>query len=244
MRSVLHTLFKSFGLSVSRFDDKQYSRRKNFFRHKAVYEKYKAYTMIPLLNYLDNLEIASMCAAVKGDVVECGVWKGGMIAGVSEILGTGRKYWLFDSFEGLPPARQKDGRDALEWQNKKDGEYYYDNCTADPRFAEEVMQLAGAADYSIVKGWFSDTLPSARIEKIALLRLDGDWYDSTMTCLDNLYHRVADGGIVIIDDYYFWEGCARAVHDFLSKNDISDRIEQTENGVAYIVKNKKFIGFN
>src|SRR4249919_589472 len=135
MRSVIHQLLKPFGLTISRFDESHSVKRKNFFRHKTLYEKYRTYTMIPVLNFLVNLEIASLSLPVSGDIVECGVWKGGMIAGISEILGPARRYWLFDSFEGLPPAKQRDGKDALKWQSQKDGEYYYDNCSADPHFA-------------------------------------------------------------------------------------------------------------
>ncbi|HUP59862.1 MAG TPA: TylF/MycF/NovP-related O-methyltransferase [Thermoanaerobaculia bacterium] len=70
----------------------------------------------------------------------------------------------------------------------------------------------------IRKGWFQDTLPSAKHEigSIAVLRLDGDWYESTRVCLDNLYDLVAPGGYVIIDDYNYWEGCKRAVDEFLA----------------------------
>jgi O-methyltransferase len=69
---------------------------------------------------------------------------------------------------------------------------------------------------------------------IALLRLDGDWYESTMACLDALYDRVVPGGLVIIDDYYTWDGCARAVHDFLSRRGVSARIRQWANAICYL----------
>jgi Macrocin-O-methyltransferase (TylF) len=70
---------------------------------------------------------------------------------------------------------------------------------------------------------------------IAVLRLDGDWYDSTMLCLEHLFPLVVPGGLMLIDDYYTWDGCARAVHDYLSREQAAGRIEKTSGGVTYIV---------
>ena len=71
---------------------------------------------------------------------------------------------------------------------------------------------------------------------IAVLRLDGDWYDSTMLCLEHLLPLAVPGGLMLIDDYYTWDGCARAVHDYLSREQAAERIEKTSGGVAYIVR--------
>jgi O-methyltransferase len=102
------------------------------------------------------------------------------------------------------------------------------------------MELANSQNHSIVQGWFDVTIPNAKIpEPIAILRLDGDWYDSTMVCLENLYPLVADNGIIIIDDYYAWDGCSRAVHDYLSKNNLPLRISKTKNDVCYIINTKQ-----
>jgi O-methyltransferase len=88
-----------------------------------------------------------------------------------------------------------------------------------------------------VKGWFQDTVPKLALpEPIALLRLDGDWYESTMDCLLGLYDRVAPLGVIVLDDYHFWEGCTRAVHDFLSRRQLVARIRGSPHGVAYILK--------
>jgi O-methyltransferase len=147
---------------------------------------------------------------------------------------------LFDSFEGLPIAQDKDGIAAKKWQEDKKSATYFDNCSADMSFSHEAMKLSGARQYKIIKGWFKDTLLSFKSsEPIAMLRIDGDWYDSTMQCLDNLYPRVNDGGIIIIDDYYTWDGCTRAIHDYLSRNELADRIRQTAEGICYLVKTKK-----
>ncbi len=105
-----------------------------------------------------------------------------------------------------------------------------------PHFAEEIMQRAGARTYQIIPGWFDETLPCFEAsDPIALLRLDGDWYESTMLCLEHLFDRVAVGGVVIIDDYFTWDGCSRAVHDFLSRRSATERIHSLSD-VCYMRK--------
>lgn len=204
--------------------------------YRNVYKRFAAFTMIPDDIYILNLRLARRFAYVDGCVVECGTWKGGMIAGIASRLGN-RKYFLFDSFEGLPEVQEIDGAAAKEWQQNTQAPDYFDNCKAAKEDAEKAMQLSGAKDATIIKGWFNETLPHFdRSQQIAVLRLDGDWYESTMCCLDNLYDYVAPGGVIIFDDYYAWDGCARAVHDFLSKRKLSDRICQWQNKVCYLVK--------
>ena len=160
-----------------------------------------------------------------------------MIAGIASVLGNEREYYLYDSFEGLPDAKNIDGSQAINWQNDKESPLYFDNCRADIAEVQKAMNLSGVKNFNIVKGWFDATLPSFPEQtKIAVLRLDGDWYESTMTCLENLYPMVVCGGIVIIDDYHTWDGCSRAVHDYLSRENLNDRICQWQNDVAYILK--------
>lgn len=193
--------------------------------------------MVPESWYVRNLLLVDQFRFVPGAVVECGTWKGGMIAGIAKTLGPGHRYLLFDSYQGLPPAGERDGALARRWQEDGTGPNYHDNCTASESEARAAMVLSGAADWSITAGWFADTLPGVDIpEGIAILRLDGDWYDSTLTCLEALFPLVAHNGIVIIDDYYIWDGCARAVHEYLAAHDSDARISQFMNTVAYIQK--------
>ena len=81
---------------------------------------------------------------------------------------------------------------------------------------------------SFLKGWFGDTLPTAPIQELAVLRLDGDLYHSTMDALQNLYHKVSKGGYVIVDDYHSWPGCKQAVTDFLNENSLSPDIQNVD----------------
>ena len=142
---------------------------------------------------------------------------------------------LFDSFEGLPDAQPIDGAAALHWSSEVRG---YDNCTADEASALAAMRLTESNDFEIVKGWFDDTISKWAADRrpIAILRLDGDWYESTMVCLEHLFPLVSPGGGVIIDDYFVWDGCARAVHEYLAKIETGERIRSTQNDVAYIRK--------
>ncbi len=204
-------------------------------QYKTLFKKYKDFTMVHEESYISNLRAAKRSSRVEGDVVECGVWRGGMIAGIAEILGNEKAYHLFDSFEGLPEAKEIDGAAAIDWQKNTGGEEYYDNCKAEISFAEKAMGMAGVK-FKCHKGWFSDTLPLNTIGDISLLRLDGDWYDSTMVCLQYLFPKVVKNGLVLIDDYYTWDGCSKAVHDYLSSIKSTGKIFAL-SGVAYIIKN-------
>jgi hypothetical protein len=201
-----------------------------------IYSLFRDRTMVPQQWFTTNLALARSVREVPGAIVECGVWRGGMIAGIAMTVGADRVYWLFDSFEGLPDARPVDGPAAAQWQANTAGPYYYDNCTASEEEAAESMLIAGVPDVRIRKGWFEDTLPTADFAGgIALLRLDGDWYASTRQALTMLFPRVNEGGIVIVDDYYTWDGCSRAVHEYLSEHSRPERIE-TMDGVCVIRK--------
>src|SRR5262249_49412595 len=153
------------------------------------------YTMISSQTFCDNLSLAAMVRDLDGCIVECGVWRGGMTAGICRVLGSHRRYFLFDSFEGLPPAQPIDGPAAINWQKDTSSLSYYDNCRAPPEFAQRAMERAGATQFHLVPGFFDATLPTFKApQPIALLRLDADWYESTMTCLTHLFDQVAPKG--------------------------------------------------
>ena len=202
-----------------------------------IYSKYKEYTMITKEIYFSNLKICKDFGNINGEIVECGTWKGGMIAGIAEVLGPDRNYFLFDSYEGLPDATEKDGKSAFDYQQNTNSPGYYNNCTASQQSAIDAMKLSGAKNVKITKGWFNETLPKQKFENgIAVLRMDADWYDSTMDILANFFPKINKGGVIIIDDYYHWEGCTRAVHDYLSRHECTETITSTSFGVCFIVK--------
>jgi O-methyltransferase len=206
------------------------------WRYRRIARKYRHWSMVRGASYISNLRIAAQVKSVPGVVVECGTWRGGMIAGIADVLGGNRRYYLFDSFEGLPPAQEIDGTDALAWQADTSGPKYYNNCAASEEEARVVMSKSPAVDYRIIKGWFNSTLSKMdSSEEIALLRMDADWYDSTKCILDHFGERVVPGGIVIVDDYYTWEGCTIAVNEYAAAH--KWRIQQSRYaGVCFVKK--------
>ena len=214
-------------------------RAYQFNKFRPIYRKYKGFTMIDRSTYLKNLIIAHSFRHIPGCVIECGVWREGMIAGLADVLGPDRAYFLFDSFEGMPAAREIDGPAALRWQNDTQSPGYHDKCRTAAENARAAMSRSSAAHFALLKGWFNETNPLfTPPAPIALLRLDADWYESTLTCLKHLYPHVAPGGVVIIDDYEPFDGCARAVHEFLFTQATGGvaRIRQYENNLYFFVK--------
>lgn len=195
--------------------------------------------MVPHQTLVNTLTLLSQHTIPDGAVVECGVWRGGAIASIASVLGHNRSYWLCDSFEGLPPPREVDGAAALAWKENVDGPWYFDNCSAPIEVAKEAMALSGATDVHYIKGWYDTTLPELKVPGgIAVLRLDCDWYDSMIVCLQSLFPQVVAGGLILIDDYNTWEGCAKAVHAYLSENDRPEGIMQFNNDVTYIIRKR------
>ena len=210
-------------------------------RYYAVWRRFRPFTMVPRRAYLANLELADGILAEPalngGAVVECGTWRGGMAAGLATIGGPQRDYHFFDSFEGLPPATEEDGEYAQ--RAHRTHSLWFDNNTASLDEFRAVIARAPVPGerVHVHKGLFADTLPKAKTGPVALLRLDGDWYESTMQCLDAFWDRVMPGGLVLIDDYYAWEGCTKAVHAFLAKRKAREAIRQSRSGeVCFIVR--------
>ena len=169
---------------------------------------------------------------IPGSFVECGVWRGGACFLMAELLRlagvTDRKVWGIDSFEGLPPPQEIDGPAALAYGRNTASPAYLDNCFASLEEVQGIAERLGLTAYTeFVKGWFADALPvhRERLGAIAILRIDADWYSSVRTCLEHLYDQVVTGGMVILDDYYTYDGCAAAVHEFLGQRRLNHRIE-------------------
>jgi macrocin-O-methyltransferase TylF-like protien len=162
---------------------------------------------------------------VPGDFIETGVWRGGAVIfmrGVLKAYGvTDRTVWAADSFDGLPPPNAD--------KYPQDAGIHLEQYRQLAIPIDEVQR--NFARYELLddqvrflKGWFSETLPHAPIRELALLRLDGDLYESTMDALTSLYARVSAGGYVIIDDYSVIPACRLAVHDFRDTHGVRDTI--------------------
>lgn len=214
-----------------------------FTAEGAVWRKYRHLTMNPRNRYIGNLALAKRVlrknpALRDGSLVECGTWRGGSLFGLITVLPEIHEIHAYDSFEGLPPATELDGADVLE-QEKGEG-FWHNNNTASIEEFRAGLATVQKPHHTITvnKGWFEDTLPNFQSDRpIAILRMDGDWYDSTMTILTELYDKVMPGGLVIIDDYFDWDGCSRAIHDFLSARKSPDKVRQFRDlHLAYIIK--------
>src|SRR5712664_621658 len=211
---------------------------------KPTLEKVRLLSMVPepALSGLAQQLQDVLREGIQGDFVECGVWRGGASFLMADLLRRAgvkhRKVWLCDSFEGLPPPEPIDGPLALRYAQSPNSPWYLDNCSASLEEVQASAKALGLAGYvEFVKGWFNESLPIARdrIGPIALLRIDADWHASVRACLDNLYDQVTDGGSIILDDYYIYDGCAVAVHEFLGERRLSHRITSA-GGVAIFEK--------
>lgn len=158
---------------------------------------------------------------IPGDFIETGVWRGGACIFMRAILKAysieNRTVFVADSFKGLPPP------DIVKYPQDIGDTLYKNNCLAvDRATVESRFRAYDLLDSQVkfIEGWFEDTLPSAPIEKLAILRLDGDMYGSTMIALENLYPKLSLGGFCIIDDY-FLPNCQSAVLDYCKHIGIS-----------------------
>jgi O-methyltransferase len=194
-----------------------------------------AETMVGLKR-LDNLEACItdvLRRGISGDLIETGVWRGGASIFMRAVLkaygDAQRTVWVADSFQGLPkPDPETYPADACDesWKNA---------ALAIP--VEEVQ--ANFRKYDLLDsqvrflvGWFRDTLPTAPIDKISVLRLDGDMYESTIDALTNLYPKLSPGGYAIIDDYAI-PGCQAAVEDFRAKHQINEPLVRIDHYAKY-----------
>jgi hypothetical protein len=201
--------------------------------------------------------VAALCDAVRyvvsnripGDIVECGVWKGGsMMAAARTLIESGdrtRHLHLFDTFEGMTTPTDEDvavsGESAAELMArsdiaKDDAESVW--CRAPLDVVRQAMAGVGYENSKIhyVKGRVEDTIPACAPGAIALLRLDTDWYESTRHEMIHLFPRLSVGGVLILDDYGHWLGARRAVDEYLRENNVPLFLQKIDYSGRYAVK--------
>lgn len=214
----------------------------SYLSKTAFIQKSKQYTMVAedhleiLIDLVDDINKNS----VKGELVECGVWKGGcvMVMAMSQMqCDTNRNIYLYDTFEGMTePKSDKDEQEVKQTYNKiLTGEYKrgYDNWHGENKWAfcpldavKENVSLTKYPEEKIfyVKGDVLETLDGEIIpESISILRLDTDWYNSTKKELEVLFPKVSIGGFIVIDDYMWYRGARTATDEFL--NEHSSQVE-------------------
>lgn len=205
------------------------------------------YTLVGRSGLLTTYDLASKIekSKIDGCFVECGVARGGcsaLMAMVANDNGGDRKVWLFDSFEGLPDPTIEDAVDVIEHpgEDRHSNALHKGYCLGT---YDEVERLLFSRlhlsknNIFMIEGWFQDTLPKYKdkIGDISFLRMDGDWYESTKCCLENLYDNVISGGYIFIDDYSL-AGCKKAVDEFLTKRKENVEFVFDNRGGAYFVK--------
>jgi hypothetical protein len=220
--AALSSLFGRIGLQVLRrveYSDEQ--------RVNGEVMPVHAHTMIGMRR-LDNLQTcieSVLDEGVPGDLIETGVWRGGACIFMRAVLAahgvTDRRVFVADSFRGLPPP------DAERFPADRGDRHHAQRFFAVSRQeVERNFRLYDLLDEQVVflEGWFADTLPSAPTESLAVMRLDGDMYQSTMEALTHLYPKLSPGGYCIIDDYII-ENCRRAVHDYRERHDVGEPLQ-------------------
>jgi O-methyltransferase len=195
-----------------------------------------AHTMVGLRR-LDNVQMCMdqvLTDKIPGDFIETGVWRGGVcifMRAVLEAYGCAdRAVWVADSFQGIP--------DASDGSHLVDRELALHRANDVLAVPMQVVQENFArydfldAQVKFLPGWFKDSLPGAPIDRLAVLRLDGDLFESTMEALENLYPKLSTGGFVIVDDHAI-PGCRDAVRDFREKHRINDPIQTIDHTGVY-----------
>lgn len=188
-------------------------------KHRTMTSSDKLYGLITAVRYVVEHDI-------PGDIVECGVWRGGSMQAAAMALlqagSTSRDLHLFDTFEGMPPPssvdQRQDGTPAAELlaTTERTGPVWAVAGLDDVRQAmDETGYPADRIHY--VRGMVEDTVPAQAPDQISILRLDTDWYESTRHELEHLYPRLASGGVLIIDDYGYWLGARKATEEFLAE---------------------------
>lgn len=243
MKYLIKKISRAFGFEINRLraDEHHFPDVPQFI--VSTYRRVRPFTMT------SPERIFSLCEAVnyvvhkkiQGDIVECGVWKGGSMMAVAETLlragDSSRNLYLFDTFEGMPPPTKNDvdlagmpAEKLLKRSDKEKDESVWCRATLDV-----VKEALGSTGYPsdkvhFIKGMVEETIPQYVPEKIALLRLDTDWYESTKHEMMHLFPRLSKGGVLIIDDYGHWQGARKAVDEYLENNDVKillNRIDYT-----------------
>lgn len=198
----------------------------------AIVRRAQPHTMTGPLRLVALVDAVRHCvrAGRKGAFVECGVWRGGSVLAMAltllELDAADREIYLYDTFEGMTEPTERDTSPYQEPASKtwrdSGGEPWKDFLFDGERNSvEAVRELLAGAGYPegllrFVEGPVERTVPATVPDRIALLRLDTDWYESTWHELEHLYPRLVPGGVLIVDDYGHWDGCRRAVDEYFA----------------------------
>lgn len=170
---------------------------------------------------------------IAGDVVECGAAQGGsaaLMALTLRQLQSRRKLWVCDTFEGLPAPSSEDPDFEL-------ADLFTGTCVGTLNEVRALFNRLGVLeDVEFVKGLFQETLPVTPVPSIAVLHIDGDWYESVKVCLECLYDKVVPNGVIQLDDYGYWKGARKAVDEFFERRGIQARLKRLDYSGRFLIK--------
>lgn len=224
LRPFIKSTLNKFGYDINRQIPRDFTKEDidiiNTVQPFTMTSPERLYGLINAVRYIVKYQI-------PGDIVECGVWRGGSMMAVALALLTlgeeNRQLYLFDSFQGMPEPGENDDQASKDtfrkYKGYKDGS---DWCIATEAEVKVTMQSTGYPQekINVVKGMVQDTIPAKAPQRISLLRLDTDWYASTSHELVHLFPRLSKYGVLILDDYGMWGGARQAVDEFIERTNI------------------------
>lgn len=246
MKTLIKNVVHGFGYDLKRVGVYHEDYTPDFTEEEvALYQQVKPYTMTSISSVVSIVHSIKYIVEnnIEGDIVECGVWRGGSVMAVALFLKsigeTNRRFYLYDTFTGMTEPtekdRQFDGKLAKQvWQESTNGAW----CHASLEDVKNNMASTGypADKIHYIEGMVEETIPNTLPEKISLLRLDTDWYDSTKHELEHLYPLLAPHGILIIDDYGHWSGSKTATDEFISRQKIKPFLNRVDYSRRLIIK--------
>jgi len=232
VKKTILRLFKRFGYKIENINQPvtypdmepefiELAKKCKPFTMTSTERLYAIYKSVEYLVYND----------LDGDFVECGVWKGGssmMIAlSLLKFKLRDRKIYLYDTYEGMSQPTEDDINYAnniakIKFEQSKNSAGGSDWCRSEIDEVKKNLYSTGYPKENLIfiKGKVEDTLPGHMPEKLVLLRLDTDWYESTLHEMEHLYPVLTKKGVLIIDDYGHWRGCKKAIDEYFQKSDI------------------------
>jgi O-methyltransferase len=236
LKPLIRRVLGQFGFDISREDSRllepEFQRILAKCRPFTMASRERLYAVFQAVQYISRNKI-------PGDIVECGVWRGGasMVAALALIAenDTSRRLWLYDTFAGMTTPTDEDvhrwaGENARgSWARFQRAEHN-DWCYAS---LEEVKKNLFSTRYpkdqiEFIKGDVAATLDGGGPDRISVLRLDTDWYDSTKIELETLYPRLSAHGVLIVDDYGVWDGARKAIDEYLESKNIKMLLQRTD----------------
>lgn len=251
--SIFDTLAHRFGYNLSRISAERYRLFFDSAGFENVHNRCRKYTMTSdekMRSLYDSVNYISACD-IHGDFVECGVWRGGssmvLACTLMEIGEHNRTIYLYDTFSGMSEPSSDDLKisdsprpiSGIEYWNRTRRGDHTEWCYSP---LDDVKKNVFSTGYPhdlirFTKGKVEDTIPRVIPDKIALLRLDTDFYESTIHEMEYLFPRLSNGGVLILDDYDTWGGAKKAVDEYLIENNVNILLNRMNGGGRIGVKN-------